>query len=108
MCLTYYLRWSFRGNKTVPLKDIADQALAQCKSVKKCIVFQRTFQEINWDQKKDIWWHDFIEGLAETCTPTVMDAEDPLFILYTSGSTGKPKEWCTAVEVIWFIPPILL
>ena len=41
--------------------------------------------------KKDIWWHDFIEGLAETCTPTVMDAEDPLFILYTSGSTGKPK-----------------
>ena len=82
---------AFRGNKTVPLKDIADQALAQCKSVKKCIVFQRTFQEINWDQKKDIWWHDFIEGLAETCTPTVMDAEDPLFILYTSGSTGKPK-----------------
>ena len=82
---------AFRGNKTVPLKDIADQALAQCKSVKKCIVFQRTFQEINWDQKKDIWWHDFIEGLAETCTPAVMDAEDPLFILYTSGSTGKPK-----------------
>ena len=82
---------AFRGNKTVPLKDIADQALAQCKSVKKCIVFQRTFQEINWDQKKDIWWHDFIEGLAQNCTPTVMDAEDPLFILYTSGSTGKPK-----------------
>ena len=82
---------AFRGNKTVPLKDIADQALAQCKSVKKCIVFQRTFQEINWDQKRDIWWHDFIEGLAETCTPAVMDAEDPLFILYTSGSTGKPK-----------------
>ena len=82
---------AFRGNKTVPLKDIADQALAQCKSVKKCIVFQRTFQDINWDQKKDIWWHDFIEGLAETCTSAVMDAEDPLFILYTSGSTGKPK-----------------
>lgn len=29
---------------------------------------------------------------AETeCTPEVMAAEDPLFILYTSGSTGKPK-----------------
>jgi acetyl-CoA synthetase len=25
------------------------------------------------------------------CPATVMDAEDPLFILYTSGSTGKPK-----------------
>ena len=82
---------AFRGNKTVPLKDIADQALAQCESVKKCIVFQRTFQEINWNPRKDIWWHDFIEGLADTCTPAIMDAEDPLFILYTSGSTGKPK-----------------
>ena len=82
---------AFRGNKTVPLKDIADQALAQCVSVKKCIVFQRTFQEINWNPRKDIWWHDFIEGLAGTCTPAIMDAEDPLFILYTSGSTGKPK-----------------
>jgi acetyl-CoA synthetase len=82
---------AFRGNKTVPLKDIADQALAQCESVKKCIVFQRTFQEINWDPRKDIWWHDFIEGLADSCSPAIMDAEDPLFILYTSGSTGKPK-----------------
>jgi acetyl-CoA synthetase len=82
---------AFRGNKTVPLKDIADQALAQCESVKKCIVFQHTFQEINWDPRKDIWWHDFIEGLADSCTPAIMDAEDPLFILYTSGSTGKPK-----------------
>ena len=82
---------AFRGNKIVPLKDIADQALAQCESVKKCIVFQRTFQEINWNPRKDIWWHDFIEGLADTCTPAIMDAEDPLFILYTSGSTGKPK-----------------
>ena len=82
---------AFRGNKTVPLKEIADQAIAQCDSVKKCIVFQRTFQEINWNSRKDIWWHDFIEGLADTCVPEVMDAEDPLFILYTSGSTGKPK-----------------
>ena len=82
---------AFRGNKTVPLKDIADHALAQCESVKKCIVFQRTFQEINWNPRKNIWWHDFIEGLADTCTPAIMDAEDPLFILYTSGSTGKPK-----------------
>ena len=82
---------AFRGNKTVPLKAIADEALEQCESVKKCIVFQRTFQEINWNARKDIWWHDFVNGLADTCLPEVMDAEDPLFILYTSGSTGKPK-----------------
>ena len=82
---------AFRGDKKIPLKTIADEALRQCETVKKCIVFQRTFQTVDWDNRKDIWWHDFIDGLSEKCAPTHMDAEDPLFILYTSGSTGKPK-----------------
>ena len=82
---------AFRGEKTIALKAIADQALESCKSVKKCIVFQRTFEKIAWHNHRDIWWHDFIEGLSESCIPTPMDAEDPLFFLYTSGSTGKPK-----------------
>ena len=82
---------AFRGDKKIPLKTIADEALRQCETVKKCIVFQRTFQTVDWDNRKDIWWHDFIDGLSDKCAPTLMDAEDPLFILYTSGSTGKPK-----------------
>ena len=31
------------------------------------------------------------QGQPETCEPTWVNAEHPLFILYTSGSTGKPK-----------------
>jgi acyl-coenzyme A synthetase/AMP-(fatty) acid ligase len=38
-----------------------------------------------------MWWHDLVKGKPETCEPTWVNAEDPLFILYTSGSTGKPK-----------------
>jgi acetyl-CoA synthetase len=82
---------AFRGNKTIPLKDIADDALKTCNSVKKTVVLQRTFEPVSWNNKLDVWWHDFIEGLSSTCRPEVMDAEDVLFILYTSGSTGKPK-----------------
>ena len=82
---------AFRGAKTVPLKSIADEALALCDSVRKCIVYQRTFETVKWNDKKDVWWHDFIDGLSDTCLAEEMDAEDPLFILYTSGSTGKPK-----------------
>ena len=82
---------AFRGDKTVPLKKIVDEALEDSESIKKCIVLQRTFQKIKWNERIDIWWHDFIEGLSDYCEPEVMDSEDPLFILYTSGSTGKPK-----------------
>ena len=82
---------AFRGGKTVPLKDIADDALKSCDSIKKCIVLQHTFESISWNNRLDVWWHDFIDGLSTSCTPLVMDAEDELFILYTSGSTGKPK-----------------
>ena len=84
---------AFRGPKTIPLKEltIADEALENCSSVESCIVFQRTFHNIDLKAKRDIWWHDFISGLSDQLCPTEMDAEDPLFILYTSGSTGQPK-----------------
>ena len=82
---------AFRGPKTIPLKGIVDEALENCSSVESCIVFQRTFHNIDLKAKRDIWWHDFISGLSDQCVPTEMDAEDPLFILYTSGSTGQPK-----------------
>ena len=80
----------FRGPKVTPLKDIADEALKTCPSVKNCIVLQRTSQNISWNPV-DLWWHEELEKVNDNCPAEVMDSEDPLFILYTSGSTGKPK-----------------
>ena len=81
----------FRGDKTTPLKDIADEALKSCPSIEKSIVFQRTKQNISWNDEIDVWWHEQLVGISDNCPAEIMDSEDVLFILYTSGSTGKPK-----------------
>lgn len=80
-----------RGEKTVELKTIADEALKQTPSIQHCLVFNRTNTPINFVQGRDIWWHDLVPQQATTHEPEQMEAEAPLFILYTSGSTGKPK-----------------
>ncbi len=80
-----------RGDKHVPLKDISDEALESCPSVKNVIVCQRTNRDIDWVEGRDEWWHMLIRNASNEHKAVEMDAEDPLFILYTSGSTGKPK-----------------
>jgi acetyl-CoA synthetase len=86
---------AFRGNKEIPLKSVMDDALVQCKFVKKVIVLTRTRTPVSMIKGRDVWWEDELK-IVETqgnpdCPAEIMDAEDILFILYTSGSTGKPK-----------------
>ncbi len=80
-----------RGGKTVPLKANADKALKDCPNCGRVIVVKRTGGKIDWQEGRDLWWHDLIKDASADCDTESMDAEDPLFILYTSGSTGKPK-----------------
>ena len=81
---------AYRGDKIINLKEIADNALNKCSSIKTNIVIKRTNQKVNWNNI-DKWWHSEIEKVDNYCEAELMDSEDELFILYTSGSTGKPK-----------------
>ena len=80
-----------RGGKIIPLKKIADEALDQCPGVKKCVVVERTGNQVDWNNERDVSYKELISSVPSKCEPEEMSAEDPLFILYTSGSTGKPK-----------------
>ncbi len=83
----------FRGGREIPLKPVVDEALAMggCDSVTSVVVYQRSGSQVKWDAKRDRWLHDLVKGQSDSCEPTWVGAEHPLFILYTSGSTGKPK-----------------
>ncbi len=82
-----------RGSKSVPLKANVDNAIRTPagSGVTTVIVVRRTGGSVNWDNKRDFWYHDLMTGASADHAPVAMNAEDPLFILYTSGSTGKPK-----------------
>jgi len=81
----------FRGDKPLYLKKIVDEALGQCPSIQKSIVFNRSNFDCNMKPGRDLWWADIIKDCTTKHDAAIMESEDPLFILYTSGSTGKPK-----------------
>ncbi len=80
-----------RAGKHVPLKSNVDAALKTASDVARVLVVRNTGAEVEMVQGRDVWLHEELEGVNETCEPETMNAEDPLFILYTSGSTGTPK-----------------
>ncbi len=82
---------SFRGNKSIDLKGIVDEALESTPCVEKVLMVKRTCSDIKMKEGRDEWLQPLLDNAIPNCVAEIMDAEDPLFILYTSGSTGKPK-----------------
>ncbi|QUN27225.1 acetate--CoA ligase [Cupriavidus sp. KK10] len=94
-----------RGGKALPLKAIADDALALggCEAVRNVIVYRRTGGKVAWTEGRDRWMEDVSAGQPDTCEAEPVSAEHPLFVLYTSGSTGKPKgvQHSTGGYLLW-------
>jgi acetyl-CoA synthetase len=82
---------SYRGNKSISVKSLIDEAVQTCESIKTVIVAKRTNEPVTMQAGRDFWWEEELHKAKPVVEAEEMDAEDPLFILYTSGSTGKPK-----------------
>ena len=81
----------YRRGRELPLKAAVDEALAKGTPVEKVLVLKRTGQDVDWEDGRDVWWHEAVENASTEHEPAWVEAEHPLFILYTSGTTGKPK-----------------
>jgi acetyl-CoA synthetase len=82
---------AWRRGQIVPLKESADNAMAETPSIERCLVVRRTGQDVAMQDGRDVWWDDLVPGQAAECPAEPMDSEDLLYLLYTSGTTAKPK-----------------
>lgn len=82
---------TYRGKKSINLKQVVDEALLISPMIEHVLVVKRTGAKIALNTPRDVWYHEVLDKASSHCSPVWMDANDPLFILYTSGSTGKPK-----------------
>lgn len=81
-----------RGGKTINNKKIVDEALKDCPSIEKVLVYKRTGNPaISMQEGRDFYWQDVAQEFRGYIPPVSVNSEDPLFMLYTSGSTGAPK-----------------
>ncbi len=82
----------YRRGAASALKPAVDDALKKCPDVRSVLVVKRTGQDdIEWNDDKDVWWHDLVDAQSSEHEAEAFDAEHPLFVMYTSGTTGKPK-----------------
>jgi acetyl-CoA synthetase len=82
---------TLRRGATVPLKEIADEALGSAPSVAHVVVWRRLGLEAPMQEGRDHDWDELVAGAPGELPPREVDSETPYLLAYTSGTTGRPK-----------------
>ncbi|GAA1786068.1 MULTISPECIES: acetate--CoA ligase [Streptomonospora] len=81
----------YRRGKPSSLKPAVDEAVRDRPAVENVLVVRRTGQDVEWNEGRDVWWHDIVDRQPTEHAAEAHDSEHPLYIMYTSGTTAKPK-----------------
>ncbi|MFD0773891.1 acetate--CoA ligase [Streptomonospora algeriensis] len=81
----------YRRGKPSSLKPAVDEAVRDRPAIENVLVVRRTGQEVDWNEGRDVWWHDVVDRQPTEHEAEAHDSEHPLYIMYTSGTTAKPK-----------------
>ena len=83
---------SLRRGQTVPMKEIADEALDDAPTVTHTVVWRRLgLDDLPMTIGRDRFWDELVSDTSEGLAPRQVDSEHPYLLAYTSGTTGRPK-----------------
>src|SRR5438876_11484971 len=83
---------SLRRGQVVPMKEIADEALARASTVTHTVVWRRLgHEDVPMTIGRDRFWDELVADASGGVTPRQVDSEHPYLLAYTSGTTGRPK-----------------
>jgi acetyl-CoA synthetase len=83
---------TWRKGREVPLKGLIDDAVAAAPGVEKVVILTRGTAEAPMTAGRDITWEEFLAlGEGQDSSYTVMESNEPAYILATSGTTATPK-----------------
>ncbi len=87
------------------LKNVIDDALLQCRFVKRVIVLTHNRMPVSMIKGRDTWWENEIKKVETQgnpyCEAAEMDAEDPLFILYSTSEVQANLKVVHIHAVLW-------
>jgi acetyl-CoA synthetase len=79
-----------RAGKVVPMKEIADEAVAKAGTETTVVVWRRLGRECP-ESPGDVEWNTLLAGGKEPLESVKVAPDHPLLLVYTSGTTGRPK-----------------